>query len=381
MNIKKMLISRGYWNEAGELGGYGGTAGGGSVDSGGGDWTPPEGFGKRDTELVERGLAAMDEAFGDSGEESEVVETVDKGKEQPTSEEKPDPAAQEALQDPRTEEERARDESGIHPPVGDVNVMPKSWKAGLAQDYAALPEHIKQEIHRREENFFKGYENAKPAIQFAQEMAQSMAPFQEVMQQVSASPGQAINYLMQTYASITRGTPEQKAAAFRGLFKETGLTPDQLFQQAGEPAYEDPAVARLREELTGVKSTLEARQKADERALRQRAEAEFDSFIAKNPDAAQALDDMLPFLRSGQSLQDAYEKARWANPQLRAAALAKESADRQAKADKEAAEKLERAKKASRTNVRESSRSGGPTAPVGSIDDTMKEVYRNLQNR
>lgn len=375
----RMMVARGYWNEMGEAGGAGGS-----------DYTPPENFSQHDTEVMQKGLDEMSDIFGGEDETSGHGDPVPKPGDDPVdppeqvADPKETPPAETPPVDERTPEQVAADEAAAHPPTGDINQMPKSWKAGLATDYAALPESVKQEIHRREENFFKGLEARQPAVNFAVQMDEAIRPFASILQAQKATPQQAVNYLFSAYSVLTQGTPAQRIQAIQHFMKESGTTFDALSQAenlaASEQAFEDPAVKALRDELNGVKSQLTERDKAAQADLKARAEREFDDFISKNPDAAKVMDDMVPLLRAGLSLKDAYDKAIWANPVTRELKL-KAEADAKAAANKKAEqEKADKAKAASRATVRTNSR-GGPTAPLGTIDDTMSEVLANIKAR
>lgn len=375
--VRKM-IARGYWDEvsAGE------SVGGGSD----GGWTPPADFTKSETELVNKGLDEMSgDYFGFPSEEGEKPgdPPADEAPPEETPLEKPeDKPAEEAPADSRSDEEKAKDEQRAFQGDGDVNKLPKAWKAGLAAEYAALPEAIKQEIHRREDNMYKGFEQMRPAVDFALSIDEAIRPFANILQEQQATPQQAVGYLFSMYSVLTKGTPEQKVAAFNHLLTESQVSASQLtgFDPDAQ-AFVDPAVQELRKELTGVKSELSKERTERENALRQQAAAAFDNFVKANPLAEKCMDDMLPYLRAGLPLDQAFEKAKFANPVVRAELLKQEADAKKAEEAKRTAEKAERAKLASKTAVRDNSRRGGPTAPLGNIDDTMKEVFANINAR
>lgn len=378
----RMMVARGYWEQAGEPGS--------GIDTGGGVYEAPAGFTERDTEVVTRGLDEMSDLF--EGEPDEKLagggDPVQKQGTDPV-----DPPEQVAdktgtppveVKDERTPEQIAADESGVHAPSGDINQMPKSWKAGLATDYASLPESVKQEIHRREENFFKGIEARQPAVNFALEIDKTLQPFAQILQEQKATPQSAINYLFSAYTVMTKGTPEQRVQAIQHFMKESGVSLQHL-QGTGDPsaedAYVDPAVKALQDELNGVKSQLSERQRQEQADLRAKFEREYDDFVGAHPDAVELMSDMIPLLRSGMTLQQAYEKAVWSNPVTREKKL-KAEADAKAEADRKLTEeKAAKARAASKTTVRTSSRGGGPTAPLGTIDDTMQETLNAIKAR
>lgn len=373
--FKRMMIARGYWEEAPS-----GEATGGGSDGGATPWIPPETFSPKEIETVQKGLSEMDDAFGPADDETpgDIPAEADEPAEI-VEDEIPVTVVEE---DKRTDEEKAADETRAHPPTGDINKIPKSWKAGLAEDYAKLPENVKAEIHRREENFFQGLEKMRPAVDFAVEMDQAIRPFAPILEQQKATPEKAVSYLFSVYSVLTQGTPEQRLQGIKHLMGEAKVSIEALQGlPEAESAFVDPAVAELRGELNGVKSELQQRKEAEQAALRKQAETAFDTFVTQNPLANEVMEDMLPLIRAGMTLEQAFERAKWANPVVRAK-LQKEQDDlAKAEEAKKNAAKTARARQAARTAVRDNSRSGGPTAPLGSIDDTMAEVVANIKSR
>jgi len=61
---------------------------------------------------------------------------------------------------------------------------PNTWKKEVAQLYGALPEPVRQEIHRREEDFHKGIAQYRDAAAFGNSMFEDISPHFDVMRQV-----------------------------------------------------------------------------------------------------------------------------------------------------------------------------------------------------
>jgi hypothetical protein len=110
---------------------------------------------------------------------------------------------------------------------------------------------------------------------------------------------------------------------------------------------------------------------------------ELDAFIA---DPAHSLfddcaDDIARFVSQGLSLQDAYDKAVWANPVTREKQV-------QSRLQTEAEKAKERArldalpkKKAAGVNVRGRETQRTPTEPLGSMEETMRETLAKIKGR
>jgi cytoskeletal protein RodZ len=80
-------------------------------------------------------------------------------------------------------------------------------------------------------------------------------------------------------------------------------------------------------------------------------------------------------------MQDAYEKACYANPTIRAKEVAKAQAEAIAKAQKDAQERAAAVKAATAGNVKTSGHQGRGTAPEESMEDTMKATLAGIQKR
>ena len=107
-----------------------------------------------------------------------------------------------------------------------------------------------------------------------------------------------------------------------------------------------------------------------------------NEFAATHEDFDELSDYIAMFVSGkGQSLEDAYESAKQAHPvyvQKLIDSKAQEAVDKYiAEQEKEA----EKARKAKSVNVRGRDTSKASTEPTGTMEDTMREVYRDIQNR
>lgn len=152
-------------------------------------------------------------------------------------------------------------------------------------------------------------------------------------------------------------------------------------QQAPANQWVDPELAALKSELAELKQQAEARARqeqaraaAEEQRFYQNVSSELQEFAKGKSDFEMVRNDMAALLRSGaaKDLQDAYDKAVWANPQTRTARL---EAERKAEEAKRLAE-AEKAKRAASVNVRSDSRVN--PAPARSIRETIERTAEAL---
>lgn len=268
---------------------------------------------------------------------------------------------------------------GASAPAASTLQPPKTWRPEAAAKFATLPPEVQQEVLKREEDIFKGLESYKADASIGKAFKGVVQPYLQVFQSQGIDPMQQVSGLMRAHVALATGTPEQKQQFFQHLAKEYGVDLDT------EAPYVDPQVAGLQKQLSDLQSRLNGWEQHEANEARSKLQAEIDSF-ASDP-AHQYFDevanDMAGLLRSGaaKDLKDAYDKAIWANPITRAKEQARLTADAETKAKAEAAEKAKQARKATGANVKSSAKAASGTAPLGSIDDTLKAALVAIKSR
>jgi hypothetical protein len=254
---------------------------------------------------------------------------------------------------------------------------PKSWAKDYHEDWSKLTPKQQEYIEKREKDFLDGLEQYKTDALTAKQFKEVLTPYKAMLSAQGVNETQAIQYLMNAQYRLTNGTPEERAAAYRQMGVDLGLAQSEPEEQVA------PEIAYLRQELNGVKSTLQQRQQADAQAAQATAAAEVSKFASDpaNLYVDEVTPDMVGFINSGLSLKDAYEKAVWANPTTRAKEMARLQTEAAAKLKEKARGEGEAARKATATNVRSSESRKAPTEPKGTMEDTMRAAYKKLQER
>lgn len=274
---------------------------------------------------------------------------------------------------------------GVTPPAGEqVPEPPKTWRKEAAAAWAQVPAEARAEILKREEDMFKGLEAYKADATFGKSLKGAMAPYLPMLQQYNIDPVQQVQALMTAHYTLATGNPAQKTAFFQQLARDYGVDLGQL-AAPGEAPYVDPAVKALQTELQGVKSQLSAAEQARQLEVRQGLEKQIEAFAVDPANAHfnEVANDMAVLLEKGvcETLQEAYDRAVWSNPAVRAKELSRQQADAAKKAADEAAAKAEAARKSTAANVRTSAKSGSAAAPLGSMDDTLAETLAAIKAR
>jgi hypothetical protein len=218
--------------------------------------------------------------------------------------------------------------------LGRFKMLPKSWKKELAPKYETLDPEVQAEIYRREDDVFKGIEQYKSKAALAQEFEQAIQPYSQTLQQLGVSPIAAVKALMQADHTLRHGTMAQKQAVLMDVIRTYGVD----YDSSNPPAQADPATA----ELQTVRQELAALRQAQEQSALTpylNAVTQFRSDPA-HEHYDQLENHILSLISSGAAndLQEAYDQALWAHPELRQQALARQQAqDREAEAAKVAA--------------------------------------------
>lgn len=253
-----------------------------------------------------------------------------------------------------TAPERSRDETGrfakaekqqpevIAPAAAEtIPDAPRSWTAAEKAEWASMTPNQRAAVQRRESEVELGFTKLDEDRNFGKSLKEVIAPYMPIIQSEGGSPAAAVQSLLNT-AYILRTAPvAQKTALFHQLAKQYGVdlsnTPavqpnDPLMQTQQQIAdlqrqlQQQPEVFRQQQENLAAKSMI-------------------DAFAAdpKNIYYEKLKPVMASLLKSEQAkdLQDAYDKASWADPEIRSSLLAtqekeaesKRIADIKAKAD------------------------------------------------
>jgi hypothetical protein len=269
-------------------------------------------------------------------------------------------------------------------PVADPAIVkaPTSWKGTAQAKWEALDPDIKAEVHRREQDFHKGIAGYKRESELFKELDREIQPYAAMLRADNLTPQVAVRDMLNTAYLLKTGTPEGKATTLAQLAQyysvDLTMLPAVVAKlEAGQPVV-DPKIAELEQRLAAVTGSIETEKQEAARQQFAGVVAETQAFAAKNPHYEAVKLDMAALIESGraESFQDAYDKAIWANPEVRAALLTEQEAARRQQAVATAAA----AKKAASTNV--ATRGTLPSAPAVAgteMDATIRNAYRKLQ--
>jgi hypothetical protein len=228
----------------------------------------------------------------------------------------------------------------VAPVVAEPINRPSTWKKEywplydkLHQGQSLTPDEAKQlaaYTNERENQFKAGVSTYKAEADKAKEVQEALAPFLPVLQQYNIQPGKWIANLGHAHMRLAQGSPAEKIQLFQQLAREYGVPLDQVQSTEAQPA--DPQAQWLSQqvqELRGAQQQfLTWQQTQEQRELQAQIARVRDEKSADGkplrPLFESVREQMGGLLQSGmaQSLEDAYEKAVWMNPDVRSQLLA-----------------------------------------------------------
>ncbi len=249
---------------------------------------------------------------------------------------------------------------------------PQSLSDDVKKVWAQLPPAVQAEWAKRESESTQKITTDGQRIKALSSFEDALAPFQARLQQVQAPPHEYVRRLAQADQLLAsdphRGI--QEVARLYGIDLRQAVT--------GQP---DPSSA-LHSEVKSLKAELSQLKEADANARIRVANQQIEQFKKDRPHFDAAEDMMDKLIRSGaaKGLEDAYDMAINAHPEIRAKIAADATKAAEAKAAEDA-----KARQAKDAKISPLARRPGstPTAPIKgkSIWDTAERVAADIRAR
>lgn len=290
------------------------------------------------------------------------------------------PGVSEAIQEPAgntteapTEPVRAQTPAVEAPKVYDP---PKSWKKEMHEHWTKLDPTVQGYFVEREEQLLNGFKQFNP-------IKDALTPHLDYLNQRNIQAPYAVDSLLRAHRMLTEGPIEQRKAFYEQLGRNLQIIQEAQQEQAGQQPI-DPMVQQLRQKLTSLEATLQERSQRELEEARATVKKEVDAFAADtktHPYFEEVAAEIAIFVQQGMSLQDAYEKAVWANPTTRQKELTRVQTEHEAKIKENARLAALPKKKAAGVNVKSNGDGSAPTEPLGSLEDTIRSAHREIRQR
>ena len=316
-----------------------------------------------DMDAAADSLAA--DLFGKKPEELEA----NKEAEEPEEPVEAEAEATEEVEEPEAEPE----------PEVEAREAPQSWKKEMHDKWASLDAETQDYIELREKQMREGLDRNHEDSELGKTMRDTFAPYEAMLRSQNISHEQAIGSFLSTHYKLSTAPMEERKQIFSHLAKVYGLeAPTQ--GENSEQAPVDPRVNQLQNELNGIKQHLSASQQRSLQEARTRIEGEVEAFAKDHPHFDDLSDEIARLIRADYELEDAYKVA-YKSSRFYDLDLEKKNKEATEKAEKAKKAEAEKAKKAASVNVKGRDTKKSPTAPTGTMDDTMREVMREIKNR
>lgn len=260
---------------------------------------------------------------------------------------------------------------------------PEGLKGELKARFGELPPEWQTEIARREAESHKALTSQDEERQFGRRINQLVSPYLPTIRAEGATPEKAFENYLQTAHVLRQGTPIQKAQALRSIAQQFNVDLNLPLQGAGS----DPQTAQLWQRLEAAEAKLQAqdqqRQHQDDQAIQTQIEE-----FAKQPGHEhfeKVRVQMGALFDAGVSkdLGELYQRAIWADPELRSTLVAAETKAAEEKRKAEQVALTARSKNAavSVTGAPGSSRPLNGAQSHGSIEDDVRAAMSEVQGR
>lgn len=259
--------------------------------------------------------------------QQEVAQEIETPKEETKPERARTPDGKFAAKDPQEATETTQ-EAPKEEEKPQVKASPKSWRKEIADaHWNNIPDELKDEILRREEAVEKGFEGYKTNAEVGVKFKEVLQPYMATINQFGVPPEKAVQHLFNADHQLRYGTQQQKVEMAVKIFSDYGIDPNQVFQrlQNGAPQV-NPELAPVYQQLTSTQQQLQ--QLVAESQQREMAayQSEIERAKQGKPHFDLVRDEMAALLQAGlaTNLDDAYDKAVWAKPDLRQSLLHQE---------------------------------------------------------
>ena len=260
---------------------------------------------------------------------------------------------------------------------------PASWKKDYHEPWNTVDDKIKEYVWQREEQMRKGVEPLLSKAQFADSMQEAMEPFLPTIRGMGLEPAAAVKALMQADYTLRNSPPDQKLAYFHQLAAQYGINLGQQgFDAQQQQQMMDPRLFALQNELNNVRGEVLTWKQQQEAMQNQSLLGEINEFAQSAEHFEAARPVMISLLQTGQAntLQEAYDKAIWSDPEIRQNLIEAQQAERMAKLSDQK-NRAAKAARAAAVSVR-SSTPGTNTAPKANDRRSMlAEQFDSMNDR
>jgi hypothetical protein len=292
------------------------------------------------------------------------------------SDKKDEPPAPDAEVEEKKEEQASTEETLLK-----QDKAPSGWSPKARERWNQIPEDLRSEILRREEDSAKGVRQLQEEVAPMRGFVNTLSPFIQEAFQNAQDPAQYIGSVMVAERALRTGDINSKFEALLSIADQYKIPLREIINKsAGEEVLKAPAQQQF-QIPPEIQRELEESRRWREQQSRGTSTNAIQEFAAKNEFFEDVREEMALLLEAGAAtdLKTAYEKAIWAKPETREVLLARQAGEKKKTDIKEAQ------KRASGANVDTDESLGrkAPTKPTGSesVEDDIRASIAALAGR
>lgn len=258
---------------------------------------------------------------------------------------------------------------------------PSSWAKEQHEAWSKLDPRTQEYISLREKQMLDGLGQYKNDASFGKSLKEIITPYKPMLQAQGVDEAKAVQVLLNAHYKLTTASPAEKANYLAFLAKSYEIDLANLAEHV--PAKQDPALTSLQNQVNTLTSRLTEREEIALQAAASQVEKEVTAFASdpSHPYFDEVADDIVAMIQAGANLQDAYDKAIWANHVTREKEIARLNKENEAKLKNKSKTEADAARKAASSNVRSRDTNRTPTEPLGTMEDTMKSKLAEIKAR
>lgn len=330
----------------------------------------------------------FDEAEKATGDVSEAGKTLASARKPKELEETPQEGAETTSEDVKATETT---ETPKEPQEAAEQALeaPQHWPANDRELFGKQPKEVQTWLLNRhkamEADYTRKTQEVAPMRRLKEGLDEVFAPFREKMALDGIDEMGAIKQLVAAHTYLQRSPQE----AIGWLAQQYGIDLNQVVQGAGEETL-PPQFAKLQESVQRqeriIQETLQRQEKEQLNANLSQVEQFADQKDAQgkplHPHFDDVAQDVAKMLKAGiaENLQDAYDRAVYANPQVRQKVLAAQEAERRVKDEAERKKKAAEAKQAG-FDVKGEGAAGAVSAESQSLRASLEKAWDAQEGR
>jgi len=275
----------------------------------------------------------------------------------------------------KTAKEPEVQKTEIEAPEVKTTPLPQSLPADLKEKYAAAPPELRDWINKRELDQHQMMTRHDGELRLGREMKDVIAPYLPIIQAQGVTPTKVVQDLLGTAHRLGSGDMATKVAVLQDIARNYGVDLAQVQTQA--PV--DPYVRQLEQKIQGFEQQLNQQTTLQQQQEHDKVMSEIQAFSAdpKNVYFEQVKAAMAPLLGSNQAkdLQEAYDMACWANPNIRSTLIALQA---QEEAEKRKADTAKKKQAAVSITGSPGVKAPSSTTPNKTVEQELEDVYDEL---